>query len=223
MFGNRSPIDRQSRRRSTEKSGNNECRVFVSNFPYEVKWQELKDLFRDNVGNVAHVELFNDESGKPRGCGIMEFGTPEIAKEALKKMDRMEWKGRKLAVKKASEKDRDEFGRIVGSKNRSNKGSTDNRVYVSNLPFEMKWQDVKDLFRDHVGDVAFVELFNDERGKPRGCGILEFDLAEMAQKAIRKLNRFDVKGRKIQVQEALNEERDKYGYIIKGRETTDFQ
>lgn len=220
MFGSRSPIDRRSRRRSDDKSGNNECRVFVSNFPYDVKWQELKDLFRDQVEAVSHVELFNDESGKPRGCGIMEFPSPEVAKEAIKKMDRMEWKGRKLAVKKASDKDRDEFGRIVSVKNRSTKGGNDNRVYVSNLPFEMKWQDVKDLFRDHVGEVAFVELFNDEKGKPRGCGILEFDTADIAQKAIRKLNRYEIKGRKIVVQEALNEERDKFGYIIKGRESS---
>jgi RNA recognition motif-containing protein len=84
----------------------------------------------------------------------------------------------------------------------------------------MKWQDVKDLFRDHVGEVAFVELFNDEKGKPRGCGILEFDTADIAQKAIRKLNRYEIKGRKIVVQEALNEERDKFGYIIKGRESS---
>jgi RNA recognition motif-containing protein len=80
----------------------------------------------------------------------------------------------------------------------------------------MKWQDVKDLFRDHVGEVAYVELFDDEKGKPRGCGILEFNSEDMAQKAIKKLNKYEVKGRKILVQEALEHERDKYGYIVKG-------
>jgi hypothetical protein len=34
------------------------------------------------------------------------------------------------------------------------------------------------------------------------------------------LNRYEIKGRKIVVQEALNEERDKFGYIIKGRESS---
>ena len=32
----------------------------------------------------------------------------------------------------------------------------------------MKWQEVKDMFRDEVGDVTYVELFNDEDNKPRG-------------------------------------------------------
>jgi hypothetical protein len=38
---------------------------------------------------------------------------------------------------------------------------------VSNIPFEMKWQEVKDLFRENVGDVAYVELFSDENEKVR--------------------------------------------------------
>ena len=28
--------------------------------------QELKDLFRDNVGDVSYVELYSDENGKVR-------------------------------------------------------------------------------------------------------------------------------------------------------------
>ena len=194
----------------------------MSNFPYEARWQELKDLFRAEVGNVVEVEVFNDENGKSRGCGLVEFTSSEAAKEALKKMDRFDWKGRKLTIKKASDRERDEFGRLVGVKNRGGGGGgggrsgPECRVYVSNLPYEMKWQDVKDLFRDNVGESSYVELFNDEKGKPRGCGILEFNSEEMAQKAIRKLNKHEIKGRKILVQEALDYERDKYGYIIKG-------
>lgn len=201
----------------------------MSNFPYEARWQELKDLFRDEVGDVVEVEVFNDENGKSRGCGLVEFSSSEAAKEALRKMDRFDWKGRKLTIKRASDRERDEFGRLVGIKSRGGGGGggsgggggggrsgPDSRVYVSNLPYEMKWQDVKDLFRDHVGESSYVELFNDEKGKPRGCGILEFNSQEMAQKAIRKLNKHEIKGRKILVQEALDYERDKYGFIIKG-------
>jgi RNA recognition motif-containing protein len=168
------------------------------------------------VGSVAEVELFNDENGKPRGCGLVVFSSPDIARDALRKLDRYDWKGRKLSVKKASDKDRDEFGRLIGGKGRPGKGNHECRVYVSNLPYEMKWQDVKDMFRDHVGETSFVELFNDEKGKPRGCGILEFSSEEMAQKAIRKLNKHEIKGRKILVQEAMDYERDKYGHIMKG-------
>lgn len=35
-----------SRDRSRERSGGNNRRVYVSNIPYEFRWQDLKDLFR---------------------------------------------------------------------------------------------------------------------------------------------------------------------------------
>ena len=53
--------------------------------PYEKKWQEVKALFCDNVGDVTYVELFKDENDKPRGCGIIDFSTKELAKDAVKK------------------------------------------------------------------------------------------------------------------------------------------
>lgn len=52
-----------------------------------------------------------------------------------------------------------------------------------------------------VGEVAFVELFNDESDKPRGCGIIEFENAASAKKAIDKMHRYEMGGRKIVVKE----------------------
>ena len=93
-----------------------ERRIFVSNIPFEMKWQEVKDLFRDNVGDVSYVELFNDENEKPRGCGILEFASEDLAKNAVDKMHRYEYKGRKLVVKEDFETERDKYGRIISSK-----------------------------------------------------------------------------------------------------------
>ena len=35
-----------------------ERRIFVSNISYEMKWQEIKDLFRDKVGDVSYVKPY---------------------------------------------------------------------------------------------------------------------------------------------------------------------
>jgi len=91
-----------------------ERRIFVSNIPFEMKWQEVKDLFRENVGDVSYVELFSDENDKPRGCGILEFGSEADAKNAVEKMHRYDYKGRNLVVKEDFDAERDKFGRIVG-------------------------------------------------------------------------------------------------------------
>ncbi|KAK7590810.1 hypothetical protein V9T40_002423 [Parthenolecanium corni] len=89
------------------------------------------------------------------------------------------------------------------------KGAPDRRVFVSNIPYEFRWQDLKDLFRDEVGEVAYVELFTDEKNKPRGCGIVEFDKAENVQLAIEKMHRFELKGRKLVVREDTATEHEK--------------
>ena len=163
------------------------------------------------------MELFKNEDGRSRGSAVVEFSSKNNVEKAIKIMDKKDWKGRKLSVREAADADRDKTGRIIKSGTRMSRGgkNPDNQVYISNLPFELKWQDVKDLFRKEVGEVSFVEMFSDERGRPRGCGIMEFESKELAEKAIKKMNKHELKGRNILVQEALDHERDKYGYIIK--------
>ena len=70
------------------------------------------------------------------------------------------------------------------------------------------------MFRREVGEVGFVELFNDESNKPRGCGIVEFEKIESVQIALDKMNRFDLNGRNLVVKEDYGNERDKYGRVI---------
>lgn len=89
------------------------------------------------------------------------------------------------------------------------------RIYVSNVPYEYRWQDLKDLFRREVGEVEFVELFADEQNKPRGCGICEFKSAESVPKALEKMNKHDLNGRQLVVKEDFGTERDKYGRVVR--------
>ncbi len=83
----------------------------------------------------------------------MEFASSELAQEAIKTMDKFLWKGRKMYVKVSEDADRDEYGRIIaGPKARVDKSDITNeyRIYISNLPLDIKWQDVKDIFRNQV-------------------------------------------------------------------------
>ncbi|XP_050548645.1 myelin expression factor 2 [Daktulosphaira vitifoliae] len=95
---------------------------------------------------------------------------------------------------------------------RSRKGGC-KKVFVSNIPYEYKWKELKELFKKEVGDVAYVVVYTDEKDKSRGCGTVEFDRAESAQRAIDKMHRFDINGRKLVVKED-DIERDKSGRPI---------
>lgn len=49
--------------------------------------------------------------------------------------------------------------------------------------------------------MSFVIVYTDEKEKSRGCGTVEFDRIESAQKAVDKMHRFDINGRKLVVKE----------------------
>ena len=43
-----------------------EQRISFKNLPSRTTEQEVKDLFRENIGDVTHIELYRDEDGKVR-------------------------------------------------------------------------------------------------------------------------------------------------------------
>ncbi|XP_073424554.1 myelin expression factor 2 [Dendrobates tinctorius] len=79
------------------------------------------------------------------------------------------------------------------------KGLSRNRVFISNIPYDMKWQAIKDLMRDKVGEVTYVELFKDAEGKSRGCGVVEFKDMEFVTKAIEVMHKHDLNGRPLNI------------------------
>ncbi|XP_067929333.1 myelin expression factor 2-like [Watersipora subatra] len=88
------------------------------------------------------------------------------------------------------------------------------RLYISNMPFDLKWKDVKDLFKQHVGD-CYVTLYDRADGKPMGAGLIEFRDVNKAQEAADKMNRFEVGGRKIIVREETERDRRRHANDLK--------
>ena len=66
---------------------------------------------------------------------------------------------------------------------------------------------LKDICKEKVGEVAYVELYDDEKGKPKGCGIVEFKHADDAKKAVEILHQYEISGRKIMVREERETDR----------------
>lgn len=76
--------------------------VFVSNIPYATRWTELKDLFREKVGDIMYCEIF-EKSGKSQGVGAIEFKTEEDAERAIKVMNGEQMGDRRISVRIDSE------------------------------------------------------------------------------------------------------------------------
>ncbi|KAI5298924.1 hypothetical protein KEM56_003660, partial [Ascosphaera pollenicola] len=81
-------------------AGGNGRQLYVSNLPYTVGWQDLKDLFRQAAqqGNIIRADIHNDISGRPKGSGIVVFESAEDARNAIQQFNGYEWNGRALDV-----------------------------------------------------------------------------------------------------------------------------
>lgn len=72
------------------------------------------------------------------------------------------------------------------------------RVFVRNLPFSIKWQDLKDRFRD-AGRILRADVKMDDKNRSKGCGTVTFETNDEALKAISLFNGSRIDGREIEV------------------------
>ena len=79
-------------------------------------------------------------------------------------------------------------------------------IYVSNLGFNVKDEDLKEFFTP-FGEVTSAKIISDKfTGQSRGFGFVEMSDDEAARKAIAELDQASVEGRSIKVMEARPKE-----------------
>ena len=86
------------------------------------------------------------------------------------------------------------------------------KLYVGNLSFEVKEEELQELFGE-VGAVESVNMITDRQsGRPKGFAFVEMSSAEEAKKAIEKFNGYSLKEREMVVNEARPRRNDqKFG------------
>ena len=76
-------------------------RVFLSNLNWDTNWRVLKDRMRE-AGEVVRVDIFTNDQGRSKGCGVVEFRTKESCRRAIETLNDTELDGRKLNLKLVS-------------------------------------------------------------------------------------------------------------------------
>ncbi|RLN89069.1 hypothetical protein BBJ28_00004887 [Nothophytophthora sp. Chile5] len=155
-----------------------------------VKWQDLKDHMKAaGPVELATVMEWNGRSKRThairvvaaaKGCGIVSYATEEAAQNAIATLNDTELGGRKIFVRE------DREAQPVDSV-RPKRGF---RVYVGNLSWNVKWQELKDHMKQ-VGTVVHAD----------GCGLVEYATLVEATNAITQLNNTELEGRLIFVRE----------------------
>lgn len=76
------------------------------------------------------------------------------------------------------------------------------RLYVGNLAYSLKSQDLEEVFRQ-VGEVVHVKVVTDqETGRSKGFAFVEMASDDLGAQAIEQLNGKEVGGRALRVTEA---------------------
>lgn len=162
------------------------------------------------AGNVLFADVLTLPNGRSKGCGIVEYSTREEAQKACESLNRLQFEGREIFVREDREQG-PKFGSRLGPPPMHggappplpppSGGPIDgNQIFVSNLPYSVSWQELKDMFRD-AGDVVRADVQQTREGRSKGCGTVLFSNSQDAENAIAKFNNFEMGGRPLEVRE----------------------
>ncbi|TKC43904.1 hypothetical protein EI555_000616 [Monodon monoceros] len=168
------PYSKDKNSGTGEKKGPNRNRVFISNIPYDMKWQAIKDLMREKVGEVTYVELFKDAEGKSRDPD------GENARRALQRTGgsfpggHVPDMGSGLMNLPPSILNNPNIPpEVISNLQAGRLGST---IFVANLDFKVGWKKLKEVF-SIAGTVKRADIKEDKDGKSRGMGTVTFEQA----------------------------------------------
>jgi len=173
--------------------GGGSKRVYVGNLSWDVSWQDLKDVFRE-CGDVVYADVMTEggKGGRSKGCGIVEFSTAKEAKRAISELHDTEINGRLIFCREDRE---DKF--VGGGASKGAKGGKGGgTLFVGNLPWEVEWQELKDLFAE-FGEVEFADIPTDREGRSKGFGLVT--MASGARRAMNELNGQILDSRELEV------------------------
>lgn len=165
--------------------------VFIKNLDVAIDNKALHDTFAA-FGNILSCKVAQDEHGNSKGYGFVHYETDEAASQAIKHVNGMLLNEKKVYV-----------GHHIPKKDRQSKfeemKANFTNVYVKNIQTDSSDEEFRELFTKY-GDITSASLARDqETGKNRGFGFVNFTTHEAAYKAVEELNGKDFKGQDLYV------------------------
>lgn len=165
--------------------------VFIKNLDIAIDNKALHDTFAA-FGNILSCKVAQDEHGASKGYGFVHYETDEAASQAIKHVNGMLLNEKKVFV-----------GHHIPKKDRQSKfeemKANFTNIYIKNIPLEVTDEEFRDLFEKY-GEVTSASLARDQdTGKSRGFGFVNYINHEHAAIAVEELNGKDFKGQDLYV------------------------
>jgi len=164
--------------------------VFIKNLDSAIDNKALHDTFAA-FGNILSCKVAQDEHGNSKGYGFVHYETAEAANQAIKSVNGMLLNEKKVFV-----------GHHIPKKDRMSKfeemKANFTNIYVKNIDTETTEDEFRELFEKY-GEITSASLAQDDAGKARGFGFVNFIKHEDAYKAVEELNDSDFKSQKLYV------------------------
>ncbi len=165
--------------------------VFIKNLDTAIDNKALHDTF-NAFGDILSCKVAQDEHGNSKGYGFVHYQTAEAASAAIKSVNGMLLNEKKVFV-----------GHHIPKKDRMSKfeemKANFTNIYVKNIDLEVTDDEFRDLFSKY-GEITSASLAHDnETGKSRGFGFVNFIRHEDANKAVDELNDFQLKSQALYV------------------------
>jgi len=187
--------------------------VYVSNLSWETDEAALT-LHMKQAGLVVHAVILR-RNNRSLGCGIVEYATREMARNAVKTMNDSDLDARSIHVREdkvASEPPPapSSYSSKKASSAPAQKQQVDaehqgrqvepTKVFVNNITWSTSEEELIACFCS-VGVVSRVEIRQTRSGRSLGCAVVEFATPQFAQECIKTMNGQDLNGRKMVVRE----------------------
>jgi RNA recognition motif-containing protein len=162
-------------------------RIIVQGLPLGTSWQDLKDLMRQATvkgqqGNVLRCDVtpFHESCQ-----GHVVFEKQADADVAVEMFNQSLLQGNHLTV----QHDQSQRNQAV---------QESRQVFVSNLPYALRWQELKTLF-ETIGKVIRCDIVFGPKGRSKGMGVVVMESSVDAALAVEQLSNREISGRNMQV------------------------
>ncbi|KAF5733386.1 putative ribonucleoprotein chloroplast [Tripterygium wilfordii] len=183
------------------------CELYVCNLPRSCDIAELLKMFQP-FGTVVSLQVSrNPETGISRGCGSVTMSSISSARNAISALDGSDVGGREMRVRFSV--DMNTRGRDPQFLNSAPKKNliyeSPHKLYVGNLGWYIKPEDLKDHF-SQFGTVVSVKVLHDNKeAKRRAYGFLSFSSASERDAAM-ELDGTEFRSRTLLVREIIEKQ-----------------